>query len=181
MEHGSVGAAGPEELLRLSAEVAGLDADVADRLAQDRLRAVTDALAHALVDLADGAAAPSVRTPWPARPTTRRPPRVTAGDLDVASCSAMAAALGPVAQAVAASGADPLADRVGRAVELVRSALQELVQDVGLTAAASEEPLAQELTTRLQQHLRQAHLLLTPSAAAGSGRTTGRSGTTVHP
>ena len=53
MEHGSVGAAGPEELLRLSAEVAGLDADVADRLAQDRLRAVTDALAHALVDLAD--------------------------------------------------------------------------------------------------------------------------------
>jgi hypothetical protein len=180
MEHGSVGAAGPKELLRLSAEVAGLDADVADPLAQDRLRAVTDALAHALVDLADGAAAPSVRTPWPARPTTRRPPRVTAGDLDVASCSAMAAALGPVALAVAESGADPLADRVGRAVGLVRSALQELVQDVGLTAA-SEEPLAQELTTRLQQHLRQAHLLLTPPAAAGSGRTTGRSGTTVHP
>lgn len=181
MERGSAGTAGPEGLLRLSAEVAGLDADIADRLAQERLRAVTDALAHALVDLADGADAPRVHTPWPARPTTRRPPRVTVGDLDVASCSAMAASLRPVARAVAASGRDPLARRVGHAVELVCAALQELVQDVGAAGAAAEEPLAQELTTRLQQHLRQAHLLLSPSDAAGSGRTTGRSGTTVHP
>lgn len=104
-------------LLRLADGVAGEDADLGDPLAQERLGVVVDAIAHVLVDLADGRSAPTQALTFPPRPDAhRREPR--RGDGDPASCAATAAALRRAeAELAALAGpeADPTADLVTRA------------------------------------------------------------------
>jgi len=169
-----------EALLRLAAELPDLDAEVADPLLAERLHAFGAALGHALVDLADGRDHPTVHTAWPSRPTTRRPPRARATDVDLASCSAVAARWREATAAASGAGPGPLAARVTTAVEVACAALQGYVQDVAEVRRADPGArLPQELTTRLQQQLRRAHDLV--AAAGEPGRTgTGR-GTTVPP
>ncbi|HLS41011.1 MAG TPA: hypothetical protein VK038_09645, partial [Ornithinicoccus sp.] len=101
-----------EALLRLAAELPDLDAEVADPLLAERLHAFGAALGHALVDLADGRDHPTVHTAWPSRPTTRRPPRARATDVDLASCSAVAARWREATAAASGAGPAPLAARV---------------------------------------------------------------------
>jgi hypothetical protein len=154
-------------LLRLAAELPDLDAEPADPLLAERLRVVGEALGHALVDLADGREAPTVHTPWTPRPRTRRPPRAGVADVDLASCSALAARWREATTAVAGA-TGPLATRLGEAVDLAATALQGYVQDVAeLRRADPGARLPQELTTRVQQQLRRVHDLLVADGEPG--------------
>lgn len=162
-------------LLRLADGVAGEDADLGDPLAQARLTVVVDALAHALVDLADGRTAPTQTVPWPPREDAlRRPrdPRASEGGDDPASCVALAARLRTVGVALdevtgEAGGAQApggaLPDRVRQAVAALASALQD--HAAGIAAATSTADRAEADRTILRG-LRTAYELLSPDHAA---------------
>lgn len=168
----STSAAAPRaRLLALSVQVADLDADLPDPLAQDRLEATVQALAHALVDLADGQDRPTRHTPWPVRTAADPPPVATcspAAAATAAACSAMAAELerllGQVRQLGSTSA--PLWPRLEGAGAQLQRGLQSFAQalprspDGGLEAtwAAGAE---------LDRRLRRAHRLLQPDRTAG--------------
>lgn len=167
-------------LLRLADDVAGEDAELGDPLAQQRLGVVVDALAHALVDAADGRVGPTQALPWPPRSERlRRAPagasRPTGGD-DPASCSALAARLRRLHEALAdpVEGADPahtpLLDRVRRAVDVLAGALQEHVVALACATSAADRADADRAVLR---GLRTAYLLLQPDGAAPARRRTG--------
>ncbi|HLS40948.1 MAG TPA: hypothetical protein VK038_09325, partial [Ornithinicoccus sp.] len=111
---------------------------------------------------------------------TRRASRPGVDEVDLASCSALAARLRPVAALAEELCQRPLSADVAAAVVTTSSALQQFVQDV---ATARREhpvsPLPQGLTTRLQQQLRRSHALVV--ADEEPGRTRGRGGITVPP
>lgn len=121
-------------LLRLAQDVAGEDADLGDPLAQHRLTVVVDALAHALVDLADGRTAPTQSLRWPPRSEGLRRgvvvDGVRSGTDDRASCSALAARLRRVAAVLDGPWPDPaptgpLLDRVRQAAGVLADCLQD--------------------------------------------------------
>lgn len=159
-------------LLRLAEDVAGEYADLGDPLAQQRLATVVDALAHALVDAADGLPSPTRRLDWPARSDALRRgvvvDGVRSGPDDPASCSSLAARLQWLAKTlsdlpgVEESGAGPLVGRVRRAATGLAGALQDHV--VALAAATSTAERA-ESDRALLRGLGAAYDLLRPDDA----------------
>ncbi len=129
-------------LLLLADEVAGIDADLGSAQADAWLVAAVDALAHALVDVADGAPSLTVSTPVRALPAghDRDAPA------DRASCAAAATQLRRArAIMVSAVISDPaiypdldgapqatIAEDVGHALDMLASALQDVASEPGV-------------------------------------------------
>lgn len=134
-------------LLVLAQEVAAVHAEVGDDVAHGYLAAAVDALAHALVDLADGASEPSTSTPL--APLPGRP-----GAVGALSCSAAAATLhrarGRVLTAV--TGSDGIPPGLAPAVVGVCADLAEALQRVADPDRGPEDRRA-----RLRRDLLSAH------------------------
>lgn len=143
-------------LLDLAAQVQDWDADLGDEVCSDRLQAVLLALGHALVDLADGAEAPTIATPWPAPMRGTR--RATPPAIDRAECSALGASMTSVRARIAdLAPARALTPRLLAATAQVRSGLQQHAQDP--TPPGSGLGFGQDLSRRL----RRAHLWVQPA------------------
>jgi len=156
--------------LRLADDVAGMDADTGDPAVQAELSAAVEAIAHALVDLADGAARPTVpaSTSVPERGPSDEPPTGSRADrllaLDVASCSALGARLRQVSLRVSQGRAsDPsLAEAVASAAATLSAALQSFTQDLApLTRADRVDPAGHARAERnLGRAVQRAHDLV---------------------
>ncbi|MDQ3357329.1 MAG: hypothetical protein M3424_04345 [Actinomycetota bacterium] len=156
--------------LRLADAVAGMDADTGDPAVQAELSAAVEAIAHALVDLADGAAAPTVpvSTSVPEPGLSDEPPTASRADrllaLDVASCSALGARLRQVSLRVSQGQAtDPsLADAVTSAAAALSAALQSFAQDLApLTRGDGADPAGHARAERnLGRAVQRAHDLV---------------------
>lgn len=160
----------PVGLLQLADRLAGVQADLGDRTLQAWFDTCVDALGHAVVDLADGAASPAVPAPAP-----RTEGSVEAGGRgDAGSCSAAAAELHTLLRALRAvdlpAAAAPFAGEVCRAAGAVAHALQRYAQDLRGAAPGGSAPADRQ---RLLRVLRTAVSAVSPSGASGLGTTVG--------
>lgn len=156
------------QLLLLALRCAELDADVGDEFCHRRLQAVTTALAHAIVDISDGAVDPSTSTDWPApmRGTRRSAPPA----FDRGECSAAAATAGRMAsQLDRLAPQAPLSPRTTSALLSLSRGLQHHAQEGARPHGGPGFGL------ELSRHLRRAHLLLQPV------RQHGRAGSRLDP
>ncbi len=145
-------------LLFLADEVAVIDADLGSAHADAWLVAAIDALAHALVDVADDAATVTISTPVQTVPPSHDRDSLA----DRASCAAAATQLRrahvTMRSALSArtnSAATTIADDVGHALDMLATALQDV---------ACEPGADRHQAVRAQAHrsIRAAHRLLQP-------------------
>lgn len=147
-------------LLMLADEVASVHAEVGDAATHTYLAAAVDAVAHALVDLADGREHPST-------PTT--PVDLPGGGEQVgaASCAAAAATLGSVRLRARhlltrPDGIPPgLAQDTVEALGVLAGALQDLA------GAGSQKPLP-AVQPAAHRAVRRCHRMLQPGSTLGS-------------
>lgn len=163
---GGAGTSGSGALLLAAARVAALDADLADDVARGQLAALTDRLAHAMVDLATGrrasapaghGAVPPSGSPGPTgsgEPTGPAAPPAAPDRAAVrASCSAAAAELVVAGRTVQTAPPGPSADpdrdvaagALAEHLERLAAVLQEHAQEPEPGAPAARQRLRRGL------------------------------------
>lgn len=147
-------------LLLLADEVSCVHAEVGDVATHNDMAAAIDALAHALVDLADGRAHPSTHTVAPELPGGGE-------QVQPASCAAAAATLRGVQLRAGRLLAGPdgippgLAGDTVEALGVLAGALQELAGAGGSTRLGAVRPTA-------HRAVRRCHRMLQPGSTLGS-------------
>lgn len=167
---GGAGTSGSGALLLAAARVAALDADLADDLARGQLAALTDRLAHAMVDLATGRRASAAAGHGPVPPSgspgptgsgeptgPAAPPAAPDRAAVRASCSAAAAELVVAGRAVQTAQAAPPGPSADPDRDVAAGALAEHLERLAAVLqehAQEPEPGAPAARQRLRRGLR---------------------------
>ncbi|MGB3764711.1 MAG: hypothetical protein WA966_15985 [Ornithinimicrobium sp.] len=153
-----------ERLLLLAEEVGGIDADLGSAVAQAWLVSAVDALAHAIVDLADGKHAATIGVPVLALESSSHEEL----EADRASCAAAASDVRRAHVALTSALEAPDGIPPGLAADTTRSlsVLAGALQDLATNPSSSEH----ERSVRAGAHrsIRTAYRLVQPAGATGT-------------